>query len=232
MKKIIGLFVAVLLLFSMPKFVAYASDLSDSIILQLTEAHTDNQIDINVNMITNTGILDMVLELDYDKSIFTFTGYEQKPGFALVSNFSELISTPLSSERTSPIRFSWLNKTQSNDFSTGNLLKLHFTLNQDVSAGEYKIGFRCDGNNSYVTYADNNVQSGLLKSAVISRAVVRVDEKKITKTQIVESAEENNKLPLILGIVLIGLALIIVSVVLTVLKIRKRKRKNKNWVKI
>ena len=38
-----------------------AADLSDNIVLQLTETHTENEIIIDANLVTNTGISAMTL---------------------------------------------------------------------------------------------------------------------------------------------------------------------------
>lgn len=201
------------------------SSLSDSVVIQLTETHTDNQIDINVRLITNTGILGMTLELQYRKDIFEFKGYER--GSAL-SNL-DLISTDLSSDTTLPIRFNWFNNDSYNDFTQGTILKLHFTLKQNISRGGYEIGFKY--NQGDITYIENGNANS--KSAIISKAVVNVSENKISKTEIVEDSNDNSSSSWIwiLGISLLVCS-ILVAAVLIVLKKRNAKGRKQNWLEI
>ena len=68
MKKIIGIFILILLLFSIttPVNIVFASELSDSIIMRLTETHSNSDIEITVKLVTNTGVSGMTLELVYN----------------------------------------------------------------------------------------------------------------------------------------------------------------------
>lgn len=227
MKKIIGIFVAVFLLISasVPASIVFAASLSDSIILQLTETHTDSQIDINVKLVTNTGISAMTLELVYNKNIFEYNGYEK--GTAL--NDLDLMSTNLSTNPSLPVKFNWFNQNPENDFSTGNLLKLHFALKSDIPNQEYEIGFKY--NDGDITYIDKNNPNS--KSAIISKAVINITENKITETEIVETPTENNntaKLLLIIGSVVLTIS--VVAAIVLIIKIKKKKRGRKNWLKI
>ena len=232
MKKFVGLIFVTLLMFSFltPANIVNASNLSDSIVLQLTETHTDSQIDINVKLVTNTGISDMLLELDYNKNIFEFVSYDR--GTALNNNF-DLDVTPLTSERTLPIRLYWLNQNVYNDFSTGNLLKLHFNLRSDITSGDYEIGFNY--NNSKINYINNGIHN--LKSAIVSKAVVKISDSKITETEITQAQPINQKknsvdIILILGSVLFAVSVVTTVTIIIVVRIKKKKRKREKWLEI
>ena len=226
MKKNIVLLFAILFFcaFFIPIGDVSASSLADNIILQLTETHTDSQININVRLVANSGLSAMTLELVYNDQVFEYNGYEK--GEAL--DALDLISTDLVSNPDAPVKFNWFSQEVQNDFSTGRILQLRFDLKENSSAGEYEIGFKY--NNGDIVYILNGNPTS--KSAVISKAVVSVDGNKITKTEIVEQAEKNNNVVLVLGIVFISVALIGTVATVLIIKIRKGKRKDKNWVKI
>ena len=229
MKRNIGIMIiTIMLLFSlfMPIGNVYAASLSDSIILQLTETHTESQIDINVKLVTNTGLSSMTLELVYDKEVFEYQGYEK--GTALSE--LDLMSTDLSRNKDLPVKFNWFNQNVENDFSTGNILKLHFNLKSNIASGDYKIGFKY--NNGDIVYVENKNPAS--KSAIISQAVISVSHNKITKTEIVEEANDVDS-PSNTWIVVVAVAAFVgVATVATIITIKaiRRKRKNKNWVKI
>ena len=74
MKKIFGLLIALAIMFSFayPIKTVYAESISDNLIIQLSETHTETELDIRVNLVSNTGVSAITLELDYNKNIFTF----------------------------------------------------------------------------------------------------------------------------------------------------------------
>ena len=230
MRRVVRLLVAIMLLFSFYTSAnnVFATSLSDSIILQLTETHTENQIDIDVKLVTNTGISAMTLELVYNKDVFEYNGYEKSSGTGAALENLDLISTDLSNNETLPVKFNWLNQNVENDFSTGNILKLHFKLKSNTRSGNYKIGFKYESGD--IVYIENNNPNS--KSAIISKAVVSVAENKITKTEIVETEAKDVNALLIVGIVLAGSAAVAATIFVSIKKIKKQKRKNKNWVKI
>lgn len=228
MRKIIMTFVVACLLLSLSVSVGttFAASLSDSLILQLTETHTEDQIDVNVRLVTNSGITGMTLELVYNRSIFEYNGYER--GSALGN--LDLISTGSSAEVSSPIKFNWMSQSVRNDFSEGNILKIHLKLKPNAQSGKYEVGFNYD--NGDITYVDNtnNLSS---KSAIISKAVIDVTESKISGTEIVEEqVVDNSKIDslLILGVV-VFVATAATATTLIVIR-KKRKERKKNWLKI
>ena len=205
---------------------ASAADLSDNIVLQLTETHTENEIVINANLVTNTGISAMTLELVYDNTVFEFQGYEQGTALGQL----DLISTDLSRDPTLPVKFNWFNQNPEveNDFSTGNLLQLRFALRSDSQSGKYEIGFKYDPE-SDVVY--NNVST---KSAAIGKAVVNVETNQIREIEI-EDAEPSGgrvNVPLIVGVAVAAVAVLGAVITVLVIKTRKEKRKKENWLKL
>ena len=205
---------------------ASAADLSDNIVLQLTETHTENEIVINANLVTNTGISAMTLELVYDNTVFEFRGYEQGAALGQL----DLMSTDLSHDPTLPVKFNWFNVNPKveNDFSTGNLLQLHFALKSDSQNGKYEIGFKYDPQSDIVY---NNAST---KTAAIGKAVVNVETNQIRKIEI-ENAETSSgrvNVPLIVGISIAAVAVLGTVITVLVIKTRKEKRKKKNWLKL
>lgn len=208
-----------------PASVAFASDLSDSVVLHLTATHTDNQVVIDVNMITNTGISSIGLELVYDRDVFEFDDYER--GQAL-DNF---LLTP-SEDFTKPIRFLWDNldnQSVANDFSTGNLLRLYFRLKPDCKSGDYNIVLKPHN----ISYYDNNNHSSL-KSAIIDKAVINIAENKITAIEIEDAdvSGGNTNVALLVGAVVFGVTALSAAVAVLTVKIIKKRRGKGNWSKI
>ena len=225
MKKGIGIIIAILILITIfTPAIVHADGLKDSIYLQLTESHTDSQVDINVKLVTNTGISGMTLELVYDKEIFEYKGYD--PGTTLSE--MDLVVTDLTTNPDLPVKFNWFSQNLENVFSEGIILKLHFNLKPDSPNGDYNIGFKF--NNGDIVYTDNNGVSAA-KSAVIKQAVVGVSENKITEADEAEE-KDNNKTLVVVGIVTgVSVPIIVLAAILIIKKIKK-KREKKNWVKI
>lgn len=207
---------------------AFAADASDNLILQLTETHTDNQIIIDVNLTANTGVSAMTLELAYDKTVFTFTGYDK--GTALGG--LDLMSTDLSGDSNLPVKFNWFNQNLDvdNDFSTGKLLRLYFTLKPDSEGGKSEIGFKYDPQ-SDIVYVDRASQK--VKTAAIGKAVVNVGENKIADIEIQNVKASGTGVSLVQALI-IALSVTAVAGVVTaiVVKTRKKRRKKKSWLRL
>ena len=219
------MFLLAVLLFSFcPIKSVYADSLSDSLVMQLVENHTENQINIDVKMVSNTGVSAMTLELVFDRNIFEFMGYQKGTALALL----DLMSTDLSANNSLPIKFNWFSNEIKNDKSTGIILKLRFKLKENSKSGEYDIGFRYKGGD--ISYVENgNVFS---KSAIISKAKISVNDKKISNAEIIETQNENNFSTLsICIIVVILIALVTISAILMI-KRKNKKRSKDNWLKI
>lgn len=222
MKKIIFLLVATLLLFSAPIIPnkAFAESVSDNLVLQmLNETYTDSKVEINVRLVTNTGFTGMTLELNFNREVFKYVGYQE------VTKLTNVDFTPPGPNinSTSPVRFLWESRTANNNKETGILLKLTFNLYANSKSGSYEIGFKCkDGD---ITYNDTKTASRT-KSAIIIPAVVKIAENKIA--EVTEGSTTN--VALIIGIVSIGITATAVTI-FTVIRI-KRKKGKKNWLKI
>lgn len=206
-----------------PTSVAFAANLSDSVVLHLTEeTHTDNQVVISANLITNTGISSIGLELLYDRDVFEYDHYEQGQ---VLNNFN--LTPP--EDLAKPIRFLWDNDRSENDFSTGNLLRLYFRLKPDCKSGEYSIVLKPHS----VSYYDNN-NNPSLKSAIIDKAVINVAENKITAIEIEDAdvSDGNTNVALLVGAVVFGVAALSAAVSVLTVKIIKKRRGKGNWSKI
>lgn len=230
MKKIITLIAICFVLFVgfLPTSKVCAANLSESIVLRLTEEHTDNKIDIDVNLITNTGITGMTLELSYDKDVFSFDGFEE--GVKLGD--MDLVSSGEKVDSQRGEAFNWMSQNVENVFTTGKILRLHFTLKDGVTAGKYEIGFK-NGKEGDVTYVLNN--NPVSKTAITSKAVVNVGENGISEIEIKNDEQDNNAsdgaLPWIIG----GAVLALgggTAVTVILIKRAKKNRRSKNWVKL
>ncbi len=203
----------------------YADVSSDSLIMALVANHDQNQIEIDVKMIKNTGVSAMTLELDYGKDVFEFVGYEK--GTAL--DKLDLMSTGPNTDETSSIKFNWFSVgNEFNDESIGTVLKLKFMLKDGVQSGKYSIGFKHNGGD--IAYIENgNVVS---KNAIISKVLISIAENTISGTETVDDTNQGGTNGwFIVGIVATSVAVAAFASVLTVKIIKKRRGKG-NWSKI
>ena len=228
MKKLLVLAVLVaLFLLIAPVAKVNAASLSDNVVIRLAGNHSESRIEINVNMLTNTGVSAMTLELVYDKTVFEFEYYER--GSALEE--LDLISTDLSADPSLPVKFNWMSQNVENDFSTGTMLRLYFKLKEGVPAGRYEIGFKSNDKGD-VVYIENDTPNS--KSAIIAKAVVNIAENKITEIEI-ESDQSQETPNLALLITSISLAVVAIGALVTILIVRKKRderRRKENWLKI
>jgi hypothetical protein len=221
------IFVAACFLFVigvMPSSVVLAANVSDNVVLQLRETHTEEQVVIKTNLITNTGISDMLLELEYDDAVFSFSGYER-------GNALDRLGLEVTPSSSAPIRFYWYkpNEDFENELSTGNILTLYFDLKPDCEAGQYNISFKCEP--AGVDYRYNGKLYS--KTAIVDKAIVNVDENKITKIDIKDSgAGKAPNVPLIVGASVFAAAAISAGVVIGVVRRKKAKERRKNWFKV
>ena len=227
MKKILWLFIVLVVLVpsTISKNVVYAANLSDNVVIQLTETHTDNQIDIKAKLVTNTGISGMTLELVFNRDIFEYVGYDA--GTALSS--LDLITTDTSESSSLPIKFNWLFQNRINDTSVGSFLTVHLRLKDDAKSGKYEVKFKHESGD--ICYIDGDGISHA-KKAIISKAVVNISDNKISQAKIYEENQkiDTSTLILILGISAISFSATVATII--IIRIKRTKRKKKDWLEI
>lgn len=227
MKKLLWLLIVLLVMVptTLSKNEVYAASLSDSVIIQLTESHTDKQIDIKAKLISNSGISGMTLELMYDREIFDYVGYDAGQALSEL----DLMTTDLSSNASLPVRFNWFSQNIINDTSTGNFLTVHLKLRDNAKSGKYEVKFRYgNGDISYI--AEDGVPHS--KKAIISKASIKINENGISNATIVEENPiiDTSTLILIIGISAISLSATVATIV--IIKLKKSNKRKKDWLEI
>lgn len=199
---------------------------SDSLIMALVANHDRNRIDIDVNMVKNTGVSGMTLELDYSKDVFEFIGYEK--GAAL--DKLDLMSTNLDDDNSLPVKFNWFGNSGEikNDESVGTVLKLGFVLKQGVKSGKYSIGFK--HNDGDIVYVENG--NAVSKNALISKVLIGVAENAISETEIIDEANQSGMSGWLIAGIAASSAAVVMFAVLLAVKIFRNKRGKGNWSKI
>ncbi len=230
MKRFYFVFFAMMLSFFCaiaPISAASAEISADSLIMTLAESHDEDEINVDLKMVTNTGVYAMALELVYDKNVFEYLGYER--GEALEK--LDLMQTDLSKDKTLPVKFSWLvtGRQMENDDSVGVILKLKFALKQGAKRGKYSIGFKYnDGNIAYI--ANGNV---VKKSAIIgSKVSVSVAGHEISDTEIVENTNQEDGNGWLIAGIAVASAAVIAIVTILIIRTIKKKRGTGNWSEI
>ena len=116
------LLVAILLCLATPMQAAFAESTP---VLLLSGKTEGNEIVVTATLKNNDGISAMLLNLEYDKDLLTFTGYQE--GDAL-SSLDMIASGDYS---VYPYVFTWSG--DDNDASNGTLLTLHFTAKEKAN---------------------------------------------------------------------------------------------------
>ena len=112
-------------------------------IFTFTPAVNGSKADVSVVLSKNPGYSTLILTLDYDKSVLTFTGYDE--GTAL-SSLGLTPTNPNTELGYSYEPFNFVYGTQlTNDTSTGTVLTLHFTVKSAAKSGTTTfVGFKYD----------------------------------------------------------------------------------------
>ena len=99
-----------------------------------------SKADVSVVLSKNPGYSTLILTLDYDSSVLTFTGYDE--GTAL-SSLGLTPTNPNTELGYSYEPFNFVYGTQTlNDTSTGTVLTLHFTIKKGAEKGTTFVGFK------------------------------------------------------------------------------------------
>lgn len=202
-----------------PTVTAFAAE-NNTVIVFEGAKQEQNKVTIDVNVRENSGVYSMLLTLDYDTSALTLDGI----------SYGEALSSldPLSSGDYSvvPYKISYMGKDKSNDYSTGKMMTLTFTVKENVADGEYYISFDYTKNRD-VTYLSNGEIA--TKNLIISGAKVTIKNSGIENVITEENNEQNDNGGTVGIIVSASVAGVSVITLIAVLIVRKRRHK---WKKI
>lgn len=222
MKKILGMVLMICLLLVVPfannasLSSVYAADKNTVIILEGAK-QSEKQVTVDVTVKENSGIYSMLLGIEYDNTVMTLTNVEH--GTALQS------LEPLASGSYSvyPYKVTYLGTNDENDYSTGKLMTLTFTIKENVPDGKYLVKLAYEKNKD-VTYLQN--KDFPTKNLVVNDVEVTLLENKVEN---VTTVENNNSATIMWILVGVSIGLVIIAIVTTVVILRKKKGK---WVKL
>lgn len=111
------------------------------------ESHED--VVVIANIVRNTGFNGLVLTLQYDKDVFTFEGFDRLNVLSLMQFDTTNI------DNLSIDNFKFYYESATNNYETGNFLKLYFKVKPNVPDDTYNISFTYDYHTD-ATYIVNN----------------------------------------------------------------------------
>ena len=130
--------------------------------------HRGQIFELNIYLDQNPGLVSLMLELEYDKTVMELVGISH--GNALISHtFTTSNTNTDQGFLITPFRMLWDGRTQ--DKSTGVLATLTFESKVDAKIGDYPVSVSYDKQNTNVEYGvpcDVNIQKGyvtLIKGA-------------------------------------------------------------------
>jgi len=186
-------------------------------VLLLSGKTEGNEIVVTATLKNNDGISAMLLNLEYDKDLLTFTGYQE--GDAL----SSLDMIASGNYDVYPYVLTWSG--DDNDASNGTLLTLHFTAKEKAN-GQAFVKF------SYKRNQDiNYFESGDLKTRNLMTDTLRIDLSSGEATAIVSEnsetgnidAEDKKNTGMIVGLAVGGAVVIVLVVLVPWLVVRKKR---------
>ena len=111
------------------------------------ETHED--VVVIANIVRNTGFNGLVLTLQYDKDVFTFEGFDRLNVLSLMQ------FDTTNTDNFSVDNFKFYYESATNNYETGNFLKLYFKVKPNVPDDTYNISFTYDYHTD-ATYIVNN----------------------------------------------------------------------------
>ena len=208
------LLIAILLCAATPVQVALAESTP---VLLLSGKAENGEIVVTVTLRNNDGISAMLLNLEYDRDLLTFTGYDE--GEAL----SSLDVIASGSYDVYPYVLTWSG--DDNDASSGKLLTLHFKARDNVN-GQAFVKF------SYTRNRDiNYYEGGELKTRNVLTDTLRIDLSSGEATAIFSensdgenpAEEKKSKTTLVVGLAVGGSLGILLIVGIPLLVVRKKR---------
>ena len=204
----------ILLCMALPMQAAFAESTP---VLLLSGKTEGNEIVVTATLKNNDGISTMLLNLEYDRDLLTFTGYQE--GDAL----SSLDMIASGNYDVYPYVLTWSG--DDNDASNGTLLTLHFTAKEKAN-GQAFVKF------SYKRNQDiNYFESGELMTRNLMTDTLRIDLSSGEATAIVSEnseagnidAEDKKNTGMIVGLAVGGAVVIVLVVLVPWLVVRKKR---------
>ena len=209
------------------------ADIRDDVVILFSAEYEvgKKEVVVKVNLRENSGINGATLELKYNKDVFIFNGYTNGSALSKLDLMTTGSETSLDT-----FKFNWFNnETIENDFGTGEMCVLYFSIKDGITDGEYKFNFAYEKNKD-ITYVDSDKQI-VTKNAAISGVKVKMFDGSITSVEEIPFVEDNevgaekHDTVLIVSLSVSG-ALIIAFITVLIVKIRKKGKNNKKWIKL
>lgn len=223
----IVILVAVALLTIVPvTHAAYAASASDPAVIVLSPSATENEVTVDAVLRQNTGLSELVVELVYDTTAMELVNVERGDALSKL----EFLTTNSDTEQGfafTPFKLNWSG--DENDYSTGNIVRLHFATKPEAKDGDYTIELKADRVTDASYIVNGTAES---KSVLIDIATIRITDNKpspVLPTE--EKPEEENKPNVALIVSLSVVGAVIVAGAITFVIIWKKKGK-KSWKKV
>ena len=220
---------SLLVLYQFTPTVAFAREreIYESPIITFSQGETDNENEIKIiaNMIDNTGILAMVVSVDYDKDAFILK--EVTRGDALGALEFEKSGT----YTTYPYKLMY--EGRQNDYSTGVMVEMIFEIKENAPDGEYYVTFGYERNRDVIYFDGERLEKNLL----VGKAKVVIDGEDTVIEQITpeDNGEQGknglDKASIIMIAVSSVLAVGFILTIVLVIKSKRKKNKEK-WIKV
>lgn len=187
-------------------------------VLLLSGKTEGNEIVVTATLKNNDGISAMLLNLEYDRDLLTFTGYQE--GDAL----SSLDMIASGNYDVYPYVFTWSG--DDNDASNGKLLTLRFAVKEDATGQAFvKFSYKRDRDINYYESGElmtRNLMTDTLRIDLSSgEATAIVSEN--TETSSIAEEEKKSNTALIVGLAVGGSVAIVLVVGIPWLVVRKKR---------
>ncbi|MGN0813782.1 MAG: InlB B-repeat-containing protein [Candidatus Coproplasma sp.] len=133
-------------------------------VVQTSVAQDGNDVEVLLEITENTGLVSLVLTLQYDKANLTFTAYKiWQEGLAQLNlaTTNTGATAPSVGDFEGDFKFYYDGFSRNeNDYTTGKMLTLYFTINDEAPKGLYEIGFEyMEGDKPQATYLTEEKQN-------------------------------------------------------------------------
>ena len=235
LKKIYSFIVIIFLIistFSTPSLQKVFADSPDNSVIILSGSIQDGDtLTIKANLVVNTGISGMTLELVYDNTAMVLTNLVFGEALASLDPMTTNVNTAKGFAIT-PFIINYhyapneINKNNifKNDTTKGNLFTMTFKINANATDGNYKVSLKYNKDKDVVYYDKNN--EAKTKNLFIDNTEVAIKNNSVVRVVSVKDTDKIAKTWRIIGTVSAGV--IVVGLVTFVILLKKRR----NWKRL
>jgi hypothetical protein len=230
MKKALSIILTIITLLSflvvVPIRKAYAANIEDNSVIVLSgKVNNQNELIIDANLTSNTGISGMTLELSYDNKVMTLSNISFGPA---LSSLDPITTNTKTSEgyAITPFKINYFG--QENDYTKGLLFTLTFNLSNKIENGSYKVSLVYSKNQD-VNYYDENGEART-KNLYIDNLEIQFKNNEVSDIITIQSDDKPKGNKTLLIVLIVSLSTLVTgSIVFVAFKLLKKKR---NWKKI